>query len=88
MLHLVSTTEKRLRGMEESAQQYTAYQHLFAEAPEDYGSLLHVRREFERRKLAWKTLSDWMDKSHEWMHRCALKAAIQSHATLIYHTLH
>jgi len=35
---------------------------------EDYGTLLHVRREFDRRKKAWSTLAEWSAKSHSWMH--------------------
>lgn len=34
---------------------------------EDYGSLQHVRREFERRKAAWGTLGEWSTRSTAWL---------------------
>lgn len=43
------------------------YQKLMGEPLEDYGSLGHVRREFERRKAAWVTLGEWTQKSDTWL---------------------
>ena len=38
------------------------------EPGDDFGALQHVRREFERRKTAWTTLNEWLEKSGAWLH--------------------
>jgi hypothetical protein len=42
-------------------------------AQEDYGSLGHARREFERRKAAWASLASWTTASHSWLHSSVLE---------------
>ena len=72
MLCVLGSLEERLDNMEAIAQRYVAYQSLLQEAGDDFGSLQHVRREFERRKAAWTSLNEWIGKSFDWLNRCIL----------------
>ncbi|GAX77074.1 hypothetical protein CEUSTIGMA_g4520.t1 [Chlamydomonas eustigma] len=67
MLGLVHALETKLLGMEDTARRYLSYQKLLDEPGDDYGNLLHVRREFERRKAAWVTLSEWLGLTESWL---------------------
>eukprot|EP00798_Chlamydomonas_sp_ICE-L_P024709 gene24709-10347_t len=58
MLELVHNLEERLADMEQAARNFRDYQSLLEEPGDDFGSLQHVWREFERRKDGCTKLND------------------------------
>lgn len=67
-LETLAALEDRIIELERGSSALLSYQSLMDVPQEDYGSLQHVRRDFDRRKAAWTSLSDWVSISHDWLH--------------------